>query len=90
MYMETKQENFKRVATNRTNKIITMIRSLGNLTNSSFYEYTDEQVAAMFEAIEQELEIQKETLNQKKKRNRGNLNYEKSENLFRAFLFYCI
>lgn len=68
MYMETKQENFKRVATNRTNKIITMIRSLGNLTNSSFYEYTDEQVAAMFEAIEQELEIQKRNFESKKEK----------------------
>lgn len=64
--MENKKENFKRIATNRTNKIITMISSLGNLTNSSFYEYTDEQVEAMFEAIENEIKIQRKNFESKK------------------------
>ena len=40
----TKQENFKRIATNRVNKIIDLISKLQNLSNSSFYEYTDEQI----------------------------------------------
>lgn len=64
--MENKQENFKRIASNRTNKIINMINSLGNLTNSSFYEYTDEQVATMFKAIEDELKNQKKIFESKK------------------------
>jgi len=64
--MENKKENFKRIATNRTNKIIDMIRSLGNLTNTSFYEYTDEQIAAIFDAIETELEEQKKLFADKK------------------------
>lgn len=64
--MENKKENFKRIATNRTNKIITMISSLGNLTNSSFYEYTDEQVEAMFEAIENEIKVQRKNFESKK------------------------
>ena len=42
--MNTKQENFKRIADNRTSKIIDLISKLHNLTNSSFYEYTDEQI----------------------------------------------
>lgn len=56
--MQNKQDNFKRVAENRTNKVISMISLLGNLTNSSFYEYTDEQVETMFNAIQDELDKQ--------------------------------
>lgn len=52
--MDSKQENFKRIATNRVNKIIDMLDSLENLTNTSYYEYTDEQVEAIFAAIEEE------------------------------------
>lgn len=54
-----KQENFKRIATNRVNKIIDLISKLQNLTNSSFYEYKDEQVNQMFKAIQTELDKQK-------------------------------
>ena len=60
--MENKQNNFKRIAENRTNKIITMINSLGNLSNTSIYEYTDEQIEAMFSAIQKELDAQKSKL----------------------------
>lgn len=54
-----KEENFKRLAENRTNKIIDMLNLLGNLSNTSNYSYSEEQVEAIFEAIEQELEEQK-------------------------------
>ena len=71
--MENKKNNFKRVAENRTNKIINMISLLGNLDNTSFYEYTDEEVEAIFSAIQAELDKQHEKLikknnNGKKKR----------------------
>lgn len=71
--MENKKNNFKRVAENRTNKIINMISLLGNLDNTSFYEYTDEEVEAIFGAIQAELDKQHEKLikknnNGKKKR----------------------
>ena len=46
-----KEENFKRLAENRTNKIIDMLHLLGNLS--------EEQVKTIFSAIEQELEIQR-------------------------------
>ena len=55
----TKQENFKRIATNRVNKIIDLISKLQNLSNSSFYEYTDEQINQIFSAIQAELDKQK-------------------------------
>lgn len=57
--MNTKQENFKRIADNRTSKIVDLISKLHNLTNSSFYEYTDEQIDDMFKIIQKELDKQK-------------------------------
>ena len=67
--MDVKKENFKRIAENRTNKIIDMIALLGNLSNSSFYEYTDSQIDAIFEAIQDELNKQRAKFNKKKKGN---------------------
>ena len=54
-----KQENFKRIADNRVNKIVDLISKLHNLSNTSFYEYTDEQINEMFNLIQNELEQQK-------------------------------
>ena len=36
-----------------------MISLLGNLSNASFYEYTDEQINAIFDAIQDELDKQR-------------------------------
>ena len=58
--MNAKQENFKRIAENRVNKIIDMISKLENLNNTSFYEYSDEQMENIFKAIQKELDKQKE------------------------------
>ncbi len=60
----TKRENFKRIATNRTNKIIDLISKLHNLSNSSFYEYTDDQIEQIFNAIQKELDKQKKEFQQ--------------------------
>lgn len=65
--MNAKQENFKRIAENRVNKIIDMISKLENLNNTSFYEYSDEQMENIFEAIQKELDKQKELFNKIKK-----------------------
>lgn len=53
--MEDKRSRFKKVAENRTNKIINMIELLGNCANTSNYEYTEKEVKKIFEAIEQSL-----------------------------------
>lgn len=50
--VESKKERFKRLAEARTEKILDMIELLGNLSNGSFYEYTNEQVEKIFNAIE--------------------------------------
>lgn len=57
--METKYEKFKRLAENRTNKIIDMIRLLGNLSVKSTYEYSEKDIAKIFISIEKELKIAK-------------------------------
>jgi hypothetical protein len=56
---ETKREKFIRIAENRTNKAIQMIRSLSNLSNKSNYDFLDEDVRKIFNAIEKELKIAK-------------------------------
>jgi len=56
--MATEQEKtnrFKRVAENRTNRIIEQIRLLGNCANRSNYQYSEEEVEKIFLAIEKEL-----------------------------------
>ena len=57
---QKKQDNFKRLAEARTNKIIGMLGLLGNLSNTSHYEYTEEQVDSMFQAIQQEIDEQRQ------------------------------
>ena len=61
--MNNKKENFKRIAESRTNKIIDMITLLGNLSNSSFYEYTQEQIDKIFGEIQNELDKQRSKFN---------------------------
>ena len=67
--MNVKQDNFKRIAENRTNKIIDSISKLSNIrNNTSFYEYTDEQMEAIFDAIQKELDKQRNELRKEKKK----------------------
>ena len=53
--METKRERFVRIAETRTNKILDMLRLLGNCSSKANYEYTDEDVKQIFGAFEKEL-----------------------------------
>lgn len=68
--MNTKKENFKRIAENRVNKIIDMISKLENLNNTSFYQYDDEQIEEIFKAIQKELDRQKAIFKKSKKQNK--------------------
>lgn len=52
---ETKQQKFVRIAEPRVTRACKAISLLGNLAGSS-YEYTEEQVEAMFGAVQQELD----------------------------------
>lgn len=52
---ESRRERFKRIATKRTNDILEKIRILGNCSNKSSYEYTDEEVNRIFSEIDKQL-----------------------------------
>ena len=49
---ETKAEKFIRIGEYRMNKAVDAIGRLENLANRSSYEYTQEQVDAMFQTLE--------------------------------------
>ena len=71
--MENKKENFKRISENRVSKILSLLDQLTNLSNSSFYEYTDEEIEKIFNAINEEAKKSKEILlksNDKKNKNK--------------------
>ena len=55
MAVETKRDRFIRLAEARTNKILEMMRLLGNCSSKANYEYTDEDVKKIFGALEKEL-----------------------------------
>ncbi len=56
---ETRNERFKRIASKRTNEILEKIRILGNCSNKSSYQYTEEEVNKVFSEIEKRLRITK-------------------------------
>lgn len=56
---QLKRDRFVKIAENRTNKIIDMIKLLGNCSNKNNYSYTEEDVKQIFSAIDQELKITK-------------------------------
>ncbi len=60
---ETKREKFVRLAEARTNKIIDMLQLLGNCSNTSAYDYTQQDVDKIFGAIENELREAKKKFN---------------------------
>lgn len=55
--METKREKFVRIVEARTNKIIGMVRLLGNCSNKANYDYSDADVQKIFTALEKEIKL---------------------------------
>lgn len=53
---ESKQERFKRIAEARINKIISMLKLLGNCSFKGNYEYTEDQIDKIFDMLNFELE----------------------------------
>lgn len=54
-----KRERFVKIAENRTNKILNMLRLLTNCSNKSNYEYDEDDIKQIFAAIEKELKSTK-------------------------------
>ncbi len=64
---ETKKERFKRIAGARTNKLLEMIKLLGNCSNTGNYEYTEDDVRKIFGTLEKELKTAKSKFEQSSK-----------------------
>lgn len=60
---ETKRDKFVRLAEARTNKIIDMLQLLGNCSNTSVYDYTQQDIDKIFSAIENEVRETKKKFN---------------------------
>lgn len=65
-----KKGNFKRIAEARTNKLLDALVLLGNLSNKSYYEYSQDQVDAMFDAIQEELDNQRKRFSEEESKKR--------------------
>lgn len=63
-----KKERFIKIAENRTNNIINTLRLLGNCSNKNNYEYTQEQIRQIFNAIDSELKTTKMKFEKKEER----------------------
>ena len=65
---EGRSERFRRIAENRTNQILRVIKLLGNCSNKSSYSFTEQEVDNIFSAIGKELKQAKArfTFNRKK------------------------
>ena len=59
MKEETRHDRFKRIAAKRTNEILEKIRILGNCSNKSSYEFTEEEINRIFSEIEKHLRFTK-------------------------------
>ncbi|MCQ2795245.1 MAG: hypothetical protein MJ214_03470 [Bacilli bacterium] len=68
--MTDKKNNFKRIAEARTGKVLAMLDLIGNLSNRSFYEYSDEQIEKIFNAIEQSVSLNKSKFKKNDKANK--------------------
>lgn len=74
---ESKEERFHRVAEARTNKAISMIRLLGNCSNSMVYVSRPDQVEQIFAALQTELDrARKRFVNSAGRRKRFSLSEE--------------
>ena len=51
--MNNKRDRFKRLAEQRTNIVLHRLKVLGNCSNRSAYEYSEEEIAKIFFTIEQ-------------------------------------
>ncbi len=54
---ESRHERFKRIAAKRTNEILERIRILGNCSNKSSYDYTEQEINKIFSEIDKQLKF---------------------------------
>lgn len=62
---DIKSLNFRRLANARTNRVIKQLQLLRNLSNTSTYSYSEDEINAIISAIELELSDVKRIFNKK-------------------------
>ena len=55
--MNEKQSKFRELAEKRVNNAIKNIQLIGNLSNTSAYTYSDEEVKKIFKTLKEEISI---------------------------------
>lgn len=55
--MDEKQAKFRKLAEKRVNNAIKNIQLIGNLSNTSAYSYTEEEVKKMFKTLKEEISV---------------------------------
>ena len=65
---ESKRDRFIRIAEARTNKIISLMKLLGNCSNRNNYDYTEKDVKKIIETLENELTLLKDRYKQETKK----------------------
>lgn len=53
---EKQRESFRKLGLSRVDKVLTSLRVLGNLSNTSNYKYTADEVEKIFSAIKSQLD----------------------------------
>ena len=66
--METRDARFKRLALKRTNEVLEKIRILGNLSNKSSYDYSDQDIDKIFKVIEDQVRTVKARFKPRKRK----------------------
>ena len=54
-----KRERFKKLAEYRTNEVLHRLKVLGNCSNRSAYDYSEEEIARIFSEIERAVKVNK-------------------------------
>jgi ABC-type Fe3+-hydroxamate transport system substrate-binding protein len=57
--IRNKRKKFEDIAVRRVNRVIKEIRLIGNLSNRSSYEYSDEDVKKIIKALQREVDAVK-------------------------------
>ena len=52
---DIRRQNFKRLATARTKEVLRRLKILGNCSNRSHYDYTEEEINKIFSEIEKKI-----------------------------------
>ena len=53
--MDKRKDNFKRLAISRTNEVLKRLKILGNCSNRSHYDYSEEEVSKIFSEIDKKV-----------------------------------